>query len=393
MKMATTAKAALAAAVAFAAMASSAGPARDPVAEGYIDWDGVNPKNFLAGRMITPSDLRHRVVVYLVVDAEKFTNDKVPDFSELPLMTPIPASHMTQWETEEMPRDKILVVSVRNVAKKDAASFASVLKAPKGSGNDVARLYVPWTESRIPFYKDVVPLGAAEIPAENLPYVAVYGNTGTEPVYTKANWSAADSKATRAAIKKASASLGEWSRPLGVAEPQFFPKVAVDFAKGKPAQGMLSVLKGGIKSKNPEQAKESQVMFDAINQYKSELMFRIMVEFATAPARAYYDFQMLVKYFPAERKNLQDIDAKFKANKEIGALGKMLEKVMLWSREDYVCKNAGEAKKNVQELQKMKKALDSLAESKNAQIQGEAMLFQSQIDALIDMMPMKVPQK
>ena len=96
---------------------------------------------------------------------------------------------------------------------------------------------------------------------------------------------------------------------------------------------------------------------------------------------------------PSEKKNLQAIDAKIKANKEIGALGKIFEKIMLWSREDYVCKNAGEAKKNVMELQKIKKALEALANSQNAQLQGEAMLFQTQIDALIDIMPTKVPQK
>ena len=66
---------------------------------------------------------------------------------------------------------------------------------------------------------------------------------------------------------------------------------------------------------------------------------------------------------------------------------------MLWSRDDYVCKNKSEATKNIQELNKYKKILESLANSQNAQLQGEAMLFQAQIDTLIDIMPTKVPQK
>ena len=37
--------------------------------------------------------------------------------------------------------------------------------------------------------------------------------------------------------------------------------------------------------------------------------------------------------------------------------------------------------------------LETLANSENAQLQGEAMLFQTQIDTLIDLMPTKVPQK
>jgi hypothetical protein len=237
------------------------------------------------------------------------------------------------------------------------------------------------------------PVGEEELPADKLPYVAVYGGSGTEPLYVKEKWSAADVKAVRAAVKKAVAALDEWTPPLGIAEPQFFKKIAADLAKGKPAQGALSQLKAGIKSKNPEQAKEAQIMFDAINQYKGDLMLRIQLEYSAAPARAYYDFNTLVKMFPAEKKNLQAIDAKLKANKEIGALGKVFEKIMLWSRDDYVCKNAGEAKKNVQELQKYKKILEALANSQNAQLQGEAMLFQTQIDALIDIMPTKVPQK
>ena len=55
--------------------------------------------------------------------------------------------------------------------------------------------------------------------------------------------------------------------------------------------------------------------------------------------------------------------------------------------------NKSEATKNIQELNKYKKILESLANSQNAQLQGEAMLFQAQIDTLIDIMPTKVPQK
>ena len=376
------------------ATAAVAGPGqKDPVAEGYLDWDGVTPRGLIMGRMITPSDLRHRAVVYVVFDANTLTNDKVPDFAGIPSLAQMPAGHLTQWETQELPREKIIIVSVRNLGKKDSKEFAAVFRAPKGADQSVSSRYTAWEQNRIPFYKDVKPVGGPEVADENLPYVAVYGGAGTEPLYTKEKWTSADGKDVRAAVKKAVGELGEWKSPLGVAEPQFFKKVAADMAKGKPAQGMLNQLKSGIKSKNPEQAKEAQIMFDALNQYKSDLMLRIQLEFAAAPARAYYDYQTLVKLFPAEKKNLQAIDAKLKANKEIGALGKIFEKIMLWSREDYVCKNAGEAKKNVMELQKCKKALDALANSQNAQLQGEAMLFQTQIDTLIDIMPTKVPQK
>ncbi len=379
---------------ALAAAAATAAPQKDPVAEGFVDWEGLTPKNYLMGRLLTPSDLRHKAVVYIVLDGEKLTTDKVPDLYTLSSIAQLPADHLTQWETEELPRSKIVVVSVRNfVAKKTPADFAAIFKPPKGTETTETTKYTCWSSNKVPFYRDLRPVGEAELTADKLPYVAVYGGEGTEPLYAKEKWEAADMKGVRAAVKKAVDGLGEWKAPLGVPEPQFYKKVAADFAKGKPAQGMLNQLKTGIKSKNPEQAKEAQIMFDALNQYKSDLILRIQLEFSAAPARAYYDFQTLVKYFPAEKKRLQDIDAKIKANKEIGALGKIFEKILLWSQDDYVCKNKGEVNKNVQELKKYKKMLETLANSENAQLQGEAMLFQTQIDTLIDLMPTKVPQK
>ena len=380
--------------VTLAASVATAAPQKDPVADGFMDWEGLTSKNFLMGRLLTPSDLRHKAVVYIVLDGEKLTNDKVPDLYPLSSIAQMPADHLTQWETEELPRSKIVVLSVRNFgAKKTPADFAALFKPPKGAETSELTKYTSWVSNKAPFYRDVHPVGETEMAADKMPYVAVYGGEGTEPLYSKEKWSAADVKGLRAAVKKAVDGLGEWKAPLGVAEPQFYKKVAADFAKGKPAQGLLAQLKTGIKSKNPEQAKEAQIMFDALNQYRSDLVLRIQLEFSAAPARAYYDFQTLVKYFPAEKKRLQSVDAKIKANKEIGALGKIFEKILLWSQEDYVCKNKGEANKNVQELKKYKKMLESLANSENAQLQGEAMLFQTQIDTLIDLMPTKVPQK
>ena len=77
----------------------------------------------------------------------------------------------------------------------------------------------------------------------------------------------------------------------------------------------------------------------------------------------------------------------------IAAAGKILEKIMLWEREDFVCKNAGEAKKIVVELKKLRKTLDALAKSSNAALQGEVMLSQGRVDNLVDVIPTKVSVK
>ena len=277
------------AAIALAAAAAAAAPGqKDPVAEGYMDWEGLTERNHLFGRPLTPSDLRHRAVAYVVLDGAAFTNEKVLDFSTLANVAPVPAAHATQWETQEMPRSRVILVSMRNLPKgTDAKTFAALFRPPKGCDSDKAREYSTWGLNRVAFYRNAKAAGEEELSPDRLPYVAVYGGAGTEPIYKKEKWSPADDrKDLHAAMRKAASALEEWTPPLGVAEPQFFKKAAADFEKGKPTAGILAALKAGIKSKNPDQAKEAQVMFDAINQLKGELLLRILLEFSAAPARA-----------------------------------------------------------------------------------------------------------
>lgn len=369
--------------------------APDPVAEGFVDWTGVTDKNYLFGRTLTPSDLRQWTVVYVVVDAETFAGGKVKELASLANLMPLPQAHATQWETAELPHDGIVVFSVRHADKgTDPKAFAARFRPPKDAEQAEAQVYSTYGRNLVPFYRDLAPAGEAELSADKLPYVAVYAAEGTDPVYTKEKFAAADLKGVQEAVKKASAKLpADWTPPLGIREPQFFKQVPALLAKGKPASAALKILAAGVKSKHADQAKEAQVMYDALHQYASGLKLRIGLEHHAAPARAYYDLQTLVKLFPSEKKKMQAIDQKFKQNKELGSLGKIFEKLMVWGRDDFVCKNAGEAKKIVQELQKYKKALEALANSPNAQIQGEAMIFSSQLDALIEIIPTKVPQK
>lgn len=372
----------------------SSAAASDPVADGFVDWEGLTAKNHLSGREITPSDLRQRTVVYVVVDANAFTGAKVKDLSALTRLAALPAGHVTQWETEELPHGAITAFSVRNATKGlDPKTFAERFRAPKDAEADESQHYQSYKMNKTSFYRDLAPVGEAELAADKLPFVAVYAAEGTIPVYTKEKFSSADMKDARAAVKKADEKqVADWTPPFGVREPQFYKQVPALLAKGKPASAALKILSAGVKSKNPDQAKEAQIMFDALNQHCSDLKLRLSLEFASAPARAYYDYQQLVKLYPSEKKKMQAIDAKLKQNKEIGSLGKVFEKMMVWGRDDYVPKNAGEAKKVVQELQKFKKTLETLAASPAASIQGEAMLFSAQLDSLIETIPTRVPQ-
>ena len=386
-------KFALALSAGLLAVASAfAAPAKDPVAEGFLDWENVTDKHLLWGLSLTPSDLRQRTVVYVVVDDAWLTNAKAAEFSSVASLIAVPNESFA-WDVMDFDLKQIAVVSVRN-GKADKASFAERLKAPKGADRDVATHFQTLGRSRLPFYKDLAPAGEEELASDKLPYVAVYCATSAEPVFKAEKFDFKNMGEVKKAVKKANEQLPEdWVLPLGVREPKHCKTIPALFAKGKPATALQAALKSNVKSKDAEVAKEAQMISDAINQYGTLLKFRILLEVHSAPARAYCDYQMLAKLFPAEKKKLADVDARLKANKEIGSLGKMVEKLMLWGRDDFVCKNAGEAKKIVAELQKMKKALAALGESSNAQIQGEAMLFSTQLDTLIDTMPTKVPQK
>ena len=153
-----------AACAALLATAANAAPAHgDSVAEGYMDWDGVVSKNFVMGRLITPSDLRHKAVVYVVLDGSKMTHEFVEEFCALPGIVPVPAGHVTPWETQELPRDRIVAVSVRNLGKKTPKEFAAEFKPPKDVDQSKRTQYTIWSQNKIPFYKDFCAVGEAEL--------------------------------------------------------------------------------------------------------------------------------------------------------------------------------------------------------------------------------------
>lgn len=387
---------ALAAALVAAPSSAAPGPVA-PVAAGFADWANVTDKNLLAGLSLTPSDLRQRTVVYVAVDDAWLTNERVADLKGLFSLASRPGDDVV-WATADISAayaKRMVVVSVRNAKGLDAAAFAKRLKAPKGGDKAVARAYELVSHGVIPFYADLAPVGEKGMTADRLPYVAVYGAASPDPLFKAAKF---DPKAVveevRKAVKAADAQLpADWTLPFGVRDMKHCQAVKALYAKGKPASAMLSALKPGIASADAEVARESQTVYDAINQYCTALKTRIVRECRTSPMRAVCDLQELVRVFPAERKRLSAVEAKLKASKEVGSVSRMLEKLMLWSRRDFAPKSEGEAKKIVAELQKMKKAFAVLAASKDVRVQGEAMVFASQLDTLIDSIPTKVPQK
>ena len=156
----------------------------------------------------------------------------------------------------------------------------------------------------------------------------------------------------------------------------------------------LISLKASLGDKNPDKAREAQIMYDALNQFCSDLKLRIVHEFRSSPARAFADAQRLFRYFPQEKKAIAQVETYLKNNKSAVTLGKMYEKYLEWSQPDFTFKNTSEAKKAVQLVNSWKKPLEKMSQdTSNMSLQGEASLILAQIDTLAEVLMTKVPQK
>ena len=377
-----------------AAMAFAAPPNADPVAEGFPSWEGVTEKNYIRGRVITPSDLRHRVVVMVTLKDDANLQKNFLALSKLVQdLDETPPGHAAQWDTmDQLPRKCIILVSFRDGGKNVADNIKAALKPPKDMNDNDSRALTTWSSGVSPaFYKDVALFGS-EAETE-FPYIRVLDGKKADPVY-KGVFKAAEAASIRKNILKCKRELGEWRDMFGVMEVEHFKDVEKKMLSGKPLKPCLAPLKAGIGDKNQEKAREAQIMYDAINQFSSDLKHRITLEYRAAPARAFVDAQKLFRYFPQEKKSLAQVDLFLKNNKSTLTLGKMYEKYLEWSHPDFTFKNTSDAKKAVQLVNSWKKPLEKMAaDTSNTVLQGEASLILAQIDSIGDLLMTKVPQK
>ena len=373
----------------------------DPVAEGFPDWQGMSAKSFIMGREIGPSDLRHKVTIVVMVEPNEKLEGQLVLASKLVQRTGMSSGigFGSNWEDAELPRNVIAVVSVLNCRSHEA--IQTLLKPTKGRAQDVSSAISTMNGNGCSFYENLTFTGAPDNGGK-LPYVYIMGPTGTDPLY-KGELNAAGVKEGLDAIAKGKKEIDGWEtkwRPFfgNIAEPKFNTSLAKVLEKGKTAKlaPLAPVTKGllsDIKSKDAEKSKEAQILFDAINQTRSDLVLRIQMEASACPHRALYDIETLLKFWPAEKKRLEAAYNKIKANPEAEPLAKIFCKLMEWSKPEFTCKNAAEAKKITQDLNKMKKTLEKLKESKNITIQNGALLVDMKIDELISSIPSKVPSK
>lgn len=379
--------------LAVSSLCAHAAPSGASVAEGYSDWTGVELKNRIMGRVLSASDFRHRVTVFVVFpcdpkdEEQKMLGDFLRATKFLSSLQPSLDWNFDFEMEEKLPRD-VLVVGV--IQGKCTAKMLSAAMRTRSDENEQESPVGAWRTAA--FYMNVKMVNGPDS-EDKYPYVYVMGPSGKEPrwkgVYAK------DAGGEIAQIvSKAKGEIGEWTPLTGVVEAQFFKKEQQELLSGKPVQGVVVKLKKGLTDADAEKAKEAQVMYDAVSQYRSDLFYRIQQEYREHPARAFVDVHRLITLFPQEKKNLQDINAKLKANKAVGTIGKMFEKVCEWNRPDFVFKNASEAKKAVQLVNTWRKSLEKISNDQtDTGLAGEASLILAQVDVLSETLLTKVPQK
>ena len=293
---------------------------------------------------------------------------------------------------EEMPRKCVLVISISDASKTVLENIKGAMKGSKDLKEDDVKKLRVWHEGLAPaFYRDLTLAGAE--PIAEFPYVYVLDGKTADPVF-KGVYKAADTKKIREVVSKAKRELPPWKEFTGVEEVVHFKDIEKKIAAQKPLKPCIIALKSAVSDKNPEKAREAQIMYDALNQFCSDLKLRITLEFRSSPARAFADAQRLFKYFPGEKKSIANVDAYLKANRSAATLGKMYEKYLEWSQPDFMFKSASEAKKAVQLVNTWKKPLEKMSQdSSNPVLQGEASLILSQVEMLGDILMSKVPQK
>ena len=379
-----------------------AGPAAktDPVAEGYPDWQGISDKNYIMGRQICPSDLRHKATVVVDIEPGEKLQSQLILVGKFVEKTGLSRMEFgANWETLELPRDVIVVVSNRGGGKdKDREAIKEALKY-KGEDQSVSVSLSSIRSMGCAMYDDVTFTGAPDSTGKR-PFVYVMGPEGKEPL-CQGELNDAMVKTVHAAIAKGKKQIAGWEikwRPFygNIDEPKFFPVLAKTLEKGKPLAPVEKAILKDVVAKDPEKAKEAQILYDALNQTRSDLLMRIRMEVSACPHRAYYDVQELLKYWPSEKKRLEPVYAKFKAVPGAEKLAKIFIKLKAWGDPEFTCKNAGEAKKIVAELNKMKKDLEKMKDpDKNpvVVIQNGASLLDMNVDELISTIPLKVPAK
>ena len=363
------------------AAAAGRSVAYEPTAEGYPAWAGLTEANYVCGRQICPSDLRHKLTAVILIDAAKF-EEQVKLIGCVGAFNPTLSSiHGQAAETFVVPRNNICLIVL--VGKIDVEKFNDFLK--KNAKDLQPYSWIVYSN---------VTCSKAPDNAGKFPFYYVFGPEPGDAI-ASGDFDAAASAKLGQMVQSKKHKIESWKPYYGsVEEPQYMKSFTKILNSGKPLEGLVASCKKGISSKNPDQAKECQILYDALEQTRSDLLFEARGFAGLCPTRAMYEAGTLIKQFPKTKKQLAGALDRIKSIPDIGQLIKMFELLKKWGAEDFLCKNAGEAKKIEAELKKMKKTCDTLVEkSSNNTVQSCAAWIGSEAETLASVISTKVPAK
>lgn len=362
-----------------------------PVAPGLPVWQGVTEKNRILGRSLCPSDLRHKVTIVLEVEATDQLGTQLSDALPLVGLTQLRQQGSSFGSDDVLlPRDVTLVINCQGLKDRDLVRATFF---PKKDAENAADLK-GFTEAQISVYEDITFEGAPEIPSR--PYIYVMGPLRIDPLFAE-KFDAAVVSEVQSAVRRGFGEMDKeaWVPFYGpVSKSKFHAQIAKAIEMKKPLTAVTkAVLAEMVGAKEDLEKQQMQILYDSLNQTRSEYLRKICLEVDSQPLAAFADVQMFVKLWPTYKKSLVDVMAKLKALPGLDKLGAMYAKMMVWADPNFKPKNAGEAKKIVGELNNIKKQLTKFKDSKVPQIAAACQVAESKLDELISDIPGRVEGK
>lgn len=354
----------------------------------YPEWSGLIEKNRASGRLLSPSDLRHRFVLVIDVDMDKIPAqiENLPPYNFL--LGSIGEGFV--WMGGTLNRNAIVLIVVHSPKNIDMAELKEKIDVLTKSERMHALMRPSFSGFNV--YTKVTFDGATDS-TNKRPY-AHFFDPATGKVAIEGKYDGSFNGKIRDLYNKGKGRLSSWRPFYGtIDEPAHFPKLKPTIAARKPLTRLMQDMAKKARSKNEELASEAQILYDALEQTRSDLVHRIGLEYKAAPHCAVADINTLVTYWPNDKKAIGEILEKLKAVPDAKKLGDMYVKLIGWENPDFTPKNQGEVKKIIGELNKMNKFLESFKEGKPLPIQNAAFSMQSTIETLISELPTRVPQK
>ena len=344
-----------------------------PVAEGFADWKGFDTLLEGSVREYGPSDLRLRYTVVVQIKGNS-NSDLVKQFKmAMPLQALAfnPDGH-TEWDFGVSRRDCAVVYVI------NGANDGTIKKLK--DDDDIKKQF---GSKAFAVYSDLTYEGAPDSQGE-YPFVYVTSPLGKEPIYQgKVNKDVR--KSVETAIKKARAQEKPWRDYYGYVEEVKYNKIFdAAVAGGRTLVPVEKALIKNISSKDPEVAKESQMLYDAIMQRKGDLMFAIPKEQKSNAWMAILcDFEELSDRWPAEKAEFNTYQSKALGQPDVSQLMKFYPTFRKCTEPGFVPESSNEASKLASEIKKAKPLLEKLSNaSKTITVQNVAAKMLTMVDDL-----------